>query len=53
MKQSREFNESMERFERLFRDVVAQPKEKVVKEEAREKLRNRKLRQRRKAAKKS
>ena len=52
MNQSRDFKESMDKFERLFRGVVAQPKAEVVKEEAKEKSRNRKLREKRKAAKK-
>ena len=41
-----------EKFDRLFRAVVAVPKSEVEKEEAKEKLRNRRLREKRKAAKK-
>lgn len=52
MNQSREFKESMDKFERLFRGVVSQPKAEVVKEEAKEKARNRKRREGRKATKK-
>lgn len=52
MKQSREFKESMEKFERLFRGVVAVPKSEAEKEEARERVSNQKKRERRKATKK-
>lgn len=41
-----------ERFDQLFRAVVAVPKSEVEKEEAKERLRNRKARQKRKTAKK-
>ena len=53
MKQSREFKESMENFDRLFRGVIAQPKAEVEKEEARQRLKNQKKRAaKKKAAKK-
>lgn len=48
MKQSREFKESMGNFDRLLRAVVAVPKEAVEKEEAKERLRNRAQRAKRK-----
>jgi hypothetical protein len=50
MKQSREFKESMENFDRLLRAVVTVPKEAVEKEEARERLKNRQQREKRKKA---
>lgn len=41
-----------ERFDRLFRGLVAVPKSEVEKEEAKERLRNRAIRAKRKRAKK-
>lgn len=52
MNQSQDFKNSMERFERLFRGVVMQPKDEVKKEEARDSIKNRKIREKRKASKK-
>jgi hypothetical protein len=52
MKQSREFEESMDRFDKLFRAVVAVPKADVEKEEAKERMKNRRKRARKKAANK-
>jgi hypothetical protein len=52
MTQSREFKESMDRFDKLFRAVVAVPKSEVEKEEAKERIKNRRKRARKKAAKK-
>lgn len=53
MKQSSDFKESMDSFDRLLRAVVAVPKQAVEKEEAKERLKNRAAReQRKKAAKK-
>jgi hypothetical protein len=52
MKQSREFKESMGKFDRLFRGVVAVPKSEVEKEEARERTSNQRKRATRKASKK-
>ena len=51
MKQSRELKESMDNFDRLFRAVVAVPKEVVEKEEVKERLKNRAIRAKRKRAK--
>lgn len=48
MKQSREFKESLDNFDRLLRAVVAVPKADVEKAEAKEKLKNRKKREARK-----
>jgi len=50
MKQSREFKESMANFDRLLRAVVAVPKADVEREEAKDKLRNRREREKRKKA---
>ena len=50
MKQSREFKESLNNFERLLRTVVAVPKADVEREEAKDKLRNRREREKRKRA---
>jgi hypothetical protein len=52
MKQSTEFKESLNNFQRLLRTVVAVPKEAVEKEEAKERLKNRAVRAQRKRAKK-
>ena len=52
MKQSREFKESLNNFERLLRTVVAVPKADVEREEAKDKLRNRRVREKRKRTKK-
>ncbi len=51
MKESPEFKESMERFDRLFRAAVAVPKSEVEKEEAKDRHKNRRIREKRKAAK--
>jgi hypothetical protein len=53
MKQSRDFKDSMEKFDRLFRGVVAVPKSEVEKEEARERAKNQRKRAEKKAGKKS
>lgn len=52
MKQSKEFKDSMERFDQLFRAVVAVPKSEVEKEEAKERIKNRRKRAQKKASKK-
>lgn len=53
MKQSRELKESINNFERLLRAVVTVPKAAVEKEEAKERVKNRTQRaKRKKAAKK-
>jgi len=52
VKQSREFKESMDNFDRLLRAVVAVPKADVELEEAKERLKNRQQRAKKKAAKK-
>ena len=52
MKQSRELKESMNNFDHLLRAVVAVPKEAVEREEAKERLKNRAIRAKRKRAKK-
>ena len=46
MKQSREFKESMDNFDRLLWAVVSVPKSAVEKEEAKEQLKNRAKRKR-------
>ena len=48
MRQSRELKESIDSFDRLLRAVVAVPKATVEKEEAKERLKNRVQRARRK-----
>jgi len=53
MKQSHELKESINNFDRLLRAVVAVPKEAVEKEEAKERLKNRAVRAKRKKAAKS
>ncbi len=50
MKQSREFKESLDNFQRLLRSVIDVPKADVEREEAKDKLRNRREREKRKKA---
>ena len=48
MKQSSEFKESMNSFDRLLRTVVSVPKAAVERAEAKERLKNRAVREKRK-----
>jgi hypothetical protein len=48
MKQSPEFKESLNRFDRLFRSVIAVPKADVEKAEAKDRAKNQRQRAKRK-----